>query len=89
MHPHTRTIIDQMLPRAKGLAADGEERVRVQEARVAELERKGRIAPESKKLLKIMRETLALQISHVRLLEREIKADGGSSADAEPVSESG
>ena len=84
MHPHTRTIIDRMLPRAKGLAADGEKRVCVQEARVAELERKGRIAPESKKLLKIMRETLALQISHVRLLERET-ADDGSPADAEPA----
>ena len=78
-----------MLPRAKGLAADGEERVRVQEARVAELERMGRIAPESRKLLKVMRETLALQISHVRLLEREIKADAGSSAHAEPASTSG
>jgi len=54
----------------------------VQEVRVAELERKGRITPESKKLLKIMRETLALQISHVKLLEREIKTDDGSSADA-------
>jgi hypothetical protein len=85
MHPHTRTIIDQTLPRAKDLAADGKERVRVQEARVAESERKGRIAPESRELLKIMRETLAFQISHVRLLEREIKADDGS-VDAEPAS---
>jgi len=80
--PHTRTIIDHLLPRAKGLAADGEERVRLQEARVVGLERKGQIAPESRKLLKVMRETLALRISHVRLLEREIKTDGGSSADA-------
>lgn len=82
MRPHTRTIIDHLLPRAKGLAADGEERVRLQEARVVGLERKGQIAPESRKLLKVMRETLALRISHVRLLEREIKTDGGSSADA-------
>ena len=44
MCPHTRTIIDHLLPRAKGLAADGEERVRLQEARVVGLERKGQIA---------------------------------------------
>jgi hypothetical protein len=67
MHQHTRTIIDELLPRARGLAAEAEERVRVQETRVAELERKGRITPESRKLLKIMRKTLALEISHVSL----------------------
>jgi hypothetical protein len=88
MHPHTRAIIDEMLPRAKAFVAAGEERVRAQETRVAELERKGGAGHESRKLLKIMRETQALQMSHVRLLEREIMADDGSS-DAEPASESG
>jgi len=73
MHPHTHAIIEDYLPRAKRLVVDGEQRVRKQEARVAELERKGWAAPESRKLLKIMQETQALQVSHVRLLEREIK----------------
>ena len=45
-----------------------------QEARVAELEWKGkdREGRESWKLLRIMRDTQNLQIGHVRLLEREL-----------------
>jgi hypothetical protein len=44
---------------------------------VADLQRKGRDSPQSKTLLAIMRETMALQISHVRSLEREVRADLG------------
>jgi hypothetical protein len=42
---------------------------------VANLERKGRDLPQSKKLLTIMRETMALQISHLNLLQREVRSD--------------
>jgi hypothetical protein len=41
------------------------------------LQRKGLDAPQSRKLLAVMRETMALQISHVKLLEREVRTDPG------------
>lgn len=74
---HTKLIIDELLPRAKGLVADGERRLAAQEARVADLQRQGRHAPQSKKLLAMMRETMTLQIGYVELLEWEIQADPG------------
>ena len=74
---HTKLIVRELLPRAKGFVAEGERRLAAQEARVADLQRKGRDSPQSKTLLAIMRETMALQISHVRLLEREVRADLG------------
>jgi hypothetical protein len=57
--------------------ADGERRLAAQEARVADLERSGRDSPESKRLLEIMKETMTLQISHLKLLEREVAAELG------------
>jgi len=47
-----------------------------------ELERKGRKAPESRKLLKLLRETQAIPIRHVSLLEWEIKVEEDSSVTA-------
>ena len=74
---HTKLIVQELLPRAKNFVAEGERRLAAQEARVADLQRKGRDAPQSKKLLTIMRETMALQIGHVEMLEREVRADPG------------
>src|SRR5262249_16682862 len=54
---------------------EGERRLAAQEARVANLDRKGRDLPHSKKLLTIMRETMALQISHLKLLQREVRSE--------------
>jgi hypothetical protein len=68
-------MIKEMLAHAKGLVAEGEARLLAQETRVAKLEGKDREGRESRKLLKIMRDTQNLQVGHVRLLEREIAAD--------------
>jgi hypothetical protein len=77
-----------MLSRAKDYIAEGEARLVAQEARVAELERKGkgregRERRESWKLLRIMRDTQNLQIGHVKLLEREL-AEVGDSGVVDP-----
>jgi len=71
---HPPAILKRMLAHAKDLVAEGEARLVAQEARVAELEWKGkdREGRESWKLLRIMRDTQNLQIGHVRLLEREL-----------------
>jgi len=73
---HPPAILKRMLAHAKDLVAEGEARLVAQEARVAELEGKGkgkdREGRESWKLLRIMRDTQNLQIGHVRLLEREL-----------------
>jgi len=74
---HTKLIVRELLPRAKGFVADGERRLAAQVARVADLQRKGRHTLESKRLLAIMQETMALQISHVELLEHEVRSDRG------------
>jgi hypothetical protein len=74
---HTKLIVRELLPRAKNFVAESEGRLAAQEARVADLQRKGLDAPQSRKLLAVMRETMALQISHVKLLEREVRADPG------------
>jgi hypothetical protein len=77
-----RGILKRMLAHAKDLVAEGEARLVAQEARVAELECKGkgkdREGRESWKLLRIMRDTQNLQIGHVRLLERELGGGGDS-----------
>jgi hypothetical protein len=72
---HKRLIVEDLLPQAKTYVAEGEQRLAAQEARVTTLERQGRDAPQSKKLLKLMRETMELQRAHVRLLQREIASD--------------
>jgi hypothetical protein len=72
---HAKFVREDLLPRAEKFVAEGEQRVAAQEARVADLERKGRDAPQSKKLLAIMRETMALQISHLELLQRELREE--------------
>jgi hypothetical protein len=75
MSGHTKLILRELLPRAKIFVAEAARRLAAQEARVADFQRKGRDAPQSKKLLAIMQETMALQISHVNMLEREVRAD--------------
>jgi len=72
---HTKLVIEELLPRARKFVEDSERRLAAQEARVADLERKGRDLPQSRKLLSIMRETMTLQISHVKLLEREVRLE--------------
>src|SRR5262249_15236252 len=62
MSGHTKLILRELLPRAKIFVAEAARRLATQEARVADLQRKGRDAPQSKKLLAIMQETMALQI---------------------------
>ena len=74
---HTELAVRELLPRAKNSVAEGQRRLAAQEARVADLQRKGHDAPQSKKLLTSMRETMALQISHVEILEREVVSDQG------------
>jgi hypothetical protein len=74
---HIKLVVEKLLPRAKSYVADGERRLAAQEARVADLERSGRDSPESKRLLEIMKETMTLQISHLKLLEREVAAELG------------
>ena len=72
---HLKLVIEELLPRAKQFVEDSERRLAAQEARVANLERKGRDLPQSKKLLSIMRETMTLQISHLKLLKREVQLE--------------
>jgi hypothetical protein len=69
---HSRTELNEMLPQAEGFVASGAERILAQQQRVAELERSGRPARESKKLLTLMQETQRLQLGHVELLKREL-----------------
>lgn len=72
MAVHSRAILEKMLPKAQNLVAEGAQRIRAQEARVAVLEQKGAIGEQSKKLLAIMKQTQELQIGHVALLKREL-----------------
>src|SRR5262249_51951618 len=81
MRPHTAAMIKEMLAQAKGFVAEGEARLLTQETRVAKLEGKDREGRESRKLLKIMRDTQNLQVGHVRLLERELAAADDADAD--------
>ena len=74
-------MIKEMLAQAKGFVAEGEARLLTQETRVAKLEGKDREGRESRKLLKIMRETQNLQVGHVRLLERELAAANDADED--------
>jgi hypothetical protein len=69
-------MIKEMLAHAKDLVAEGEVRLIAQENRVAKLEGRNREGRESRKLLRIMRDTQNLQIDHVRLLESELGAAG-------------
>jgi hypothetical protein len=72
---HLKLVIEELLPQAQRFVEEGERRLAAQEARVTNLERKGRDIPQSKKLLTIMRETMALQISHLKLLQREVRSE--------------
>jgi hypothetical protein len=74
--PHTPQVLKLLLARAKDLVADGEARLVAQEARLADLGRKGADSRESRKLLKIMRETQNLQVAHLKLLEWELGSTG-------------
>lgn len=72
MPVHTRAMLEQMLSQAETLVDRGAERLRAQEARVAALENKGLPAEDSRKLLKIMKQTQKLQWEHVELLKQEL-----------------
>jgi hypothetical protein len=78
MTPHSREMLEKMLPEAEYLVDQGAERIRAQEARVATLGHKGWLADQSKKLLDLMKETQELQIEHVALLKRELAASDAS-----------
>jgi hypothetical protein len=72
MPPHSREMLEQMVPQAESQVARGAERIQAQEERVAALEHKGVPTDQSKKLLAIMKQTQELQIEHVMLLRREL-----------------
>jgi hypothetical protein len=84
MAPHDRNEILEMLRKADAAVADGAQHLSAQEARVTEQELSGRRNAESARLLRNMRETQSLMMSHVRLLKSELPAEnergeGGSS----------
>ncbi|MGB8627781.1 MAG: hypothetical protein WCD69_00095 [Xanthobacteraceae bacterium] len=74
--PHIDLVIQELLPQARTFVAEGQRRLAAQEAIVDGLEAAGRNKPESKKLLANLRQSMALQIGHMKLLEREIRAAG-------------
>jgi hypothetical protein len=76
MSPHSRGMLEQMLPQAESMVARGAERIQAQEARVATLKNKGALVDQSKKLLAIMKQTQELQIQHVKLLRQELAVSG-------------
>lgn len=61
-----------MLSAAEASVADGERRIEAQRTRVAALEKAGRAAEQSQRLLKIMEQTQALQLSHIAMLKRDL-----------------
>lgn len=61
-----------MLSHAEASVADGERRLEAQRIRVAALEKAGRSADQSRRLLKIMEQTQALQLSHIAMLKRDL-----------------
>ena len=65
--------LEEELLRARKLEATGKERLEAQEKRVAGLKAKNMDNPPSERLLGLMRETHRLQVSHVTLLEAEIR----------------
>ena len=72
MVSHTRTLIEQMLSDAEAFVADGERRLEAQRIRVAALEKAGRAADQSRRLLKIMEQTQVLQRGHIAMLKRDL-----------------
>jgi hypothetical protein len=66
-------MLEQMLPKAERLLAAGAERIRTQEARVADARRKGgQQLLQSEQLLAVMKQTQWLQSDHVALLKGEL-----------------
>lgn len=61
-----------MLSAAEAAAAEGERRLEAQRIRVAALEKAGRAAEQSRRLLKIMEQTHALQLGHIAMLKRDL-----------------
>lgn len=72
--PHTRAMLEQMLPAAERSVASGAELIRAQQARVAGLEPGRGLRGESEKVLATMEVTQALQVQYVALLRRELAA---------------
>jgi hypothetical protein len=64
--------LEEELLRARELEAAGKAHLDAQEKRVARLLKNER-NPLSERLLNLMRDTHKLQVSHVRLLEKEIR----------------
>jgi hypothetical protein len=73
---HIDLVIEELLPRARTFVAEGRRRLAAQEARLAGLEAAGWNKPESGKLLDNLRQSMALQIGYMKMLEREIRAAG-------------
>jgi len=69
---HTSAMLQLMLLRAESLVDRGAERLRAQEARVAALEGQGLPTQDSRKLLRIMKQTQTLQAEHVELLKEDL-----------------
>ena len=65
--------LEEELQRARELESAGKDRVDAQEKRIAHLKDAEATAPQSVRLLDIMRETQKLQGGHVLLLEREVR----------------
>ena len=61
-----------MLTDAETSVAEGERRLEAQRIRVAALEKTGRPAEQSQRLLKIMEQTQSLQLSHIAMLKRDL-----------------
>lgn len=72
MPRHSRKALERMLPVAESHVAQGAERIRAQESRLAALEQKGARTEEAEQLLAIMKQTQVLQVEHVVLLRREL-----------------
>src|SRR5215469_11676997 len=72
MVSRTRTLIEQMLSAAEASVTEGERRLEAQRERVAGLEKAGRAAEQSRRLLKIMEQTQVLQLGHIAMLRRDL-----------------
>jgi hypothetical protein len=71
--PHDRSMLEDLIVRAEKIVAEGEDRLAAQRARIAELKRIGGGAGQSTKFLRIMEDTQALQIDHLRTLKQELE----------------
>ena len=71
--PHDRSMLEDLIARAEKFVAEGADRLAAQRARVAGMKRIGGGAEQSTRLLRIMEDTQALQIDHLRTLKQELQ----------------